>query len=116
MTNRLVIYLISFKQVKWLRVLYLDFQTFAREQEYLISSENTFDYIEGFVIKNRTGLLNDWRKTFRPRDEIQASKFKSDQKTLFCIELAKYYKHEEINHIADQVGGNHLQSECLMRQ
>uniref|UniRef100_A0A7N0VB06 cytokinin dehydrogenase n=1 Tax=Kalanchoe fedtschenkoi TaxID=63787 RepID=A0A7N0VB06_KALFE len=89
--------------VKWIRVLYPDFQTFTQEQEYLISAEKTFDYIEGFVIKNRTGLLNDWRSTFRSHDPIQASKFKSDQKTLFCIELAKYYKHDEINDANQEV-------------
>ncbi|CAM8949185.1 unnamed protein product [Rhodiola kirilowii] len=89
--------------VKWIRVLYMDFHTFAQDQEYLISAEKTFDYIEGFVIKNRKGLLNDWKSTFRSHDPIQASEFKSEQKTLFCIELAKHYNHEEINHANQEV-------------
>ncbi|KAL0425673.1 UNVERIFIED_CONTAM: Cytokinin dehydrogenase 6 [Sesamum radiatum] len=42
------------KMVKWIRVLYSDFSTFARDQEHLISAENTFDYIEGLVIVNKT--------------------------------------------------------------
>lgn len=56
-----------------------------------MSAENTFDYIEGFVIVNRTGLLNNWRSSFNPQDPVQASQFKSDGKTLFCLEVAKYF-------------------------
>ncbi|XP_022744792.1 cytokinin dehydrogenase 6-like [Durio zibethinus] len=83
------------EMVKWMRVLYTDFATFARDQEKLISGETTFDYIEGFVIINRTGLLNNWRSSFNPQDPVQASQFKSDGKTLFCLELAKYFNPEE---------------------
>ncbi|KAH7570619.1 hypothetical protein JRO89_XS05G0145500 [Xanthoceras sorbifolium] len=88
------------EMVKWIRVLYDDFATFARDQEHLTSAENAFDYIEGFVIVNRTGLLNNWRSSFNPQDPIQASQFKTDGKTLFCLELAKYFnpdKNEKVN-------------------
>lgn len=85
--------------MKWIRVLYLDFATFSREQELLISAENTFDYIEGFVIINRTGLLNNWRSSFNPQDPVQASQFKSDGKILYCLELAKYFHHTEENNV-----------------
>lgn len=83
-------------------MLYSDFTTFTRDQEHLISAENKFDYIEGFVIINRTGLVNNWRSSFNPQDPVQASKFKSDGKTLFCLELAKYFnmdKAEMINEV-----------------
>ncbi|GLT31557.1 hypothetical protein SLA2020_062860 [Shorea laevis] len=83
------------EMVKWIRVLYTDFTTFARDQEKLISAENAFDYIEGFVIINRTGLLNNWRSSFNPQDPVQASQFKSDGRTLFCLELAKYFNPED---------------------
>ncbi|KAK3223905.1 hypothetical protein Dsin_010930 [Dipteronia sinensis] len=88
------------EKVKWIRVLYDDFATFSRDQLHLISTESTFDYIEGFVIVNRTGLLNNWRSSFNPQDPVQASQFKSDGKTLFCLELAKYFnpdKNERAN-------------------
>ncbi|EXC10466.1 Cytokinin dehydrogenase 1 [Morus notabilis] len=81
--------------VKWIRVLYSDFAMFTRDQEWLISAENTFDYIEGFVIINRTGLLNNWRSSFNPQDPAQAGQFKSDGRTLFCLELAKYFNPDE---------------------
>lgn len=82
--------------MKWIRVLYTDFATFIRDQEELISGESTFDYVEGFVIINRTGLLNNWRSSFNPQDPLQASQFKSDGRTLFCLELAKYFNHEDM--------------------
>ncbi|PPS08213.1 hypothetical protein GOBAR_AA12420 [Gossypium barbadense] len=83
------------EMVKWIRVLYTDFATFTRDQEELTSGESTFDYVEGFVIINRTGLLNNWRLSFNPQDPVQASKFKSDGRTLFCLELAKYFNRDE---------------------
>ncbi|KAJ8900225.1 hypothetical protein K2173_024865 [Erythroxylum novogranatense] len=83
------------QKVKWIRVLYSDFTTFARDQEHLIAAEKAFDYIEGFVIINRTGILNNWRSSFDPQDPVQASQFKSDGKTLFCLELAKYFNTDE---------------------
>lgn len=91
--------------MKWIRVLYSDFATFARDQEYLISAEKTFDYIEGFVMVNRTGLLNNWRSSFDPQDPVQASQFKSDGQTLFCLELAKYINKDEKD-LVNQVRGD----------
>ncbi|KAF2590217.1 hypothetical protein F2Q70_00041296 [Brassica cretica] len=82
--------------VKWMRVLYLDFAAFARDQERLISSDDDkFDYIEGFVIINRTGLLDSWRLSFTPEDPVEASQFKSDGRNLYCLEVAKYFKLDE---------------------
>ncbi|KAF2323791.1 hypothetical protein GH714_036940 [Hevea brasiliensis] len=89
--------------VKWIRVLYSDFSKFARDQELLISAENTFDYIEGFVIINRTGLLNNWRSSFNPHDPLQASRFESDGRTLFCLELAKYFNTDKKDVINKEV-------------
>ncbi|XP_031284840.1 cytokinin dehydrogenase 6 [Pistacia vera] len=89
--------------VKWIRVLYSDFNTFARDQERLISAENTFDYIEGFAIVNRTGLLNNWRSSFNPQDPVQASQFESGGKTLFCLELAKYIHSDETDLVNQEV-------------
>ncbi|XP_057976796.1 cytokinin dehydrogenase 6 [Malania oleifera] len=91
------------KMVKWIRVLYSDFSTFTTDQEHLISAANTFDYIEGFVIINRTGLLNNWRSSFSPQDPVQASQFKSDGQTLYCLELAKYFNPDETNLINQEI-------------
>ncbi|CAK9183990.1 unnamed protein product [Ilex paraguariensis] len=89
--------------VKWIRVLYTDFFLFSKDQEHLISSKNSFDYIEGFVIINRTGLLNNWRSSFNPKDPVQASQFNSEGRTLFCLEIAKYFNPEETNFMTQKV-------------
>ncbi|TKY62653.1 Cytokinin dehydrogenase 1 [Spatholobus suberectus] len=83
------------KMVKWIRVLYSEFSTFAKDQEYLISLKNTFDYIEGFVTINRTGILNNWRSSFDPKNPLLASQFSSDGKTFYCLEMAKYFNPDE---------------------
>ncbi|CAA0376188.1 unnamed protein product [Arabidopsis thaliana] len=90
--------------VKWIRVLYSDFSAFSRDQEYLISKEKTFDYVEGFVIINRTDLLNNWRSSFSPNDSTQASRFKSDGKTLYCLEVVKYFNPEEASSMDQETG------------
>ncbi|KAK9154797.1 hypothetical protein Sjap_002277 [Stephania japonica] len=90
-------------KVKWIRVLYSDFSVFARDQEYLISSKHTFDYIEGFVIINRTGLINNWRSSFNPQHPLQASQFNSEGKTLYCLEMTKNINMDEAGTINQDV-------------
>lgn len=75
--------------------LYSDFAVFSKDQEHLISTKYSFDYIEGFVLINRTGILNNWRSSFDPNDPVQASQFVSDRATLYCLEMAMYFNSEE---------------------
>ncbi|XP_019252935.1 PREDICTED: cytokinin dehydrogenase 1-like [Nicotiana attenuata] len=91
------------KQVKWIRVLYSDFAIFSNDQEHLISSQDTFDYIEGFVIINQTGLLNSWRSSFNPKDPVLASNFSSEGRVLFCLEVAKYFNQEDTDSIDQDI-------------
>ncbi|KAF3340890.1 cytokinin dehydrogenase 4-like protein [Carex littledalei] len=91
------------KMVKWIRVLYSDFTTFTEDQEMLISMEKTFDYIEGFVIINRTGLVNNWRSSFKPQDPVLASQFNSEGRKLFCLEMTKNYNPEDAETIELEV-------------
>ncbi|WCJ33412.1 Cytokinin dehydrogenase 1 [Euphorbia peplus] len=83
------------KMVRWIRVLYSDFSKFSNDQEHLISSQDSFDYIEGFVNINRSDLLQSWRSSFTAKDPVQASQIISDGKTLYCLEIAKYFNPEE---------------------
>ncbi|KAM7256999.1 hypothetical protein ACFE04_012740 [Oxalis oulophora] len=55
------------KMVKWIRMLYSEFSVFSKDQEYLISSENSFDYIEGMKWLN----ISTWMKL---RLQIRISK------------------------------------------
>lgn len=91
-----------FLQVRWIRVLYEDFAAFTEDQEMLISAEKTFDYVEGFVMVNRTGILNNWRSSFDPQDPLRAAQFDYDGKTLFCLEMAKNF-NPAAAHVAHQV-------------
>ncbi|KAJ1430031.1 FAD-linked oxidase-like, C-terminal [Sesbania bispinosa] len=96
-------------KVKWIRVLYSEFSLFTRDQEYLISLKNTFDYIEGFVVINKTGILNNWRSSFDPKDPLQANQFNSDGRTFYCLEMAKYFNPDEAEVINQSV--DHLLSQ-----
>lgn len=80
----------------------LDFTSFTEDQEMLISAEKTFDYIEGFVIINRTGILNNWRSSFNPQDPVRSSQFESDGKVLFCLEMTKNFNPDEAD-VMEQV-------------
>jgi cytokinin dehydrogenase len=68
----------------------------------LIMAGNTFDYIEGFVIINRTGVLNNWRTSFKPHGPVQASLFQSSGRVLYCLELTKNFNTDETD-IMEQV-------------
>ncbi|XP_076891416.1 cytokinin dehydrogenase 6-like [Bidens hawaiensis] len=91
------------EMVKWIKVLYLDFATFTKDQEMLISSNSSFDYVEGFVLINRTGLLNNWRSSLKNKDPAGARRFVSEGKTIFCLEIAKYFKQEDAHTIDQKV-------------
>ncbi|KAG0477409.1 hypothetical protein HPP92_014250 [Vanilla planifolia] len=41
--------------------------------------------------KNKTGLLNIWRSSFKPQDPVQASRFNSEGRTLYCLEMTKNF-------------------------
>lgn len=92
------------RMVRWIRVLYSDFTSFTEDQEMMISAEKTFDYIEGFVIINRTGILNNWRTSFKPQDPVQASQFQSDGRVLYCLEMTKNFNHDEADSMEQEVG------------
>ncbi|THU57908.1 hypothetical protein C4D60_Mb03t08530 [Musa balbisiana] len=76
--------------------------SFTEDQEMLISLKETFHYIEGFVIINRTGLLNNWRSSFNPQNPVQASEFDSDGRILFCLEMTKNFDQDNAE-IVNQV-------------
>ncbi|KAH6771861.1 cytokinin oxidase/dehydrogenase 1 [Perilla frutescens var. frutescens] len=108
-------------KVKWIRAIYSDFSTFINDQERLISSQNSFDYVEGFVVINRAGLLNNWRLSFNPKDPIQANQFSSEGRILFCLEIAKYFNLEDVDHIDREVdnllsGLNYIRSTLFMSE
>ncbi|KAJ9674816.1 hypothetical protein PVL29_024004 [Vitis rotundifolia] len=94
------------QRVRWIRVLYSNFSTFTKDQEYLISlhgqpPNQKFDYVEGFVIVDE-GLINNWRSSFfSPRNPVKISSFGTNGGVLYCLEITKNY-HESTADTIDQ--------------
>ncbi|GLJ16015.1 hypothetical protein SUGI_0265410 [Cryptomeria japonica] len=85
------------QRVRWIRVLYSDFEAFTRDQEYLISQpkKSTFDYVEGFVIVNNEGLLSNWRSSFfSPQNPVKVSTLNTKGRVLYCLEMTKNYDEQ----------------------
>ena len=68
-------------QVKWIKVLYSEFNLFTKDQENLIALHDTFDYIEGFVLTNVENNMTS----------------NSSGKTLYGLEVAKFFNPHEKN-------------------
>ncbi|OAY50659.1 cytokinin dehydrogenase 5 isoform X1 [Manihot esculenta] len=96
------------QRVRWIRVLYSSFSSFARDQEYLISlygnpPTQKFDYVEGFVIVEE-GLINNWRSSFfSPRNPVKISSIAADGGVLYCLEITKNYHQSNVDTIDQEV-------------
>jgi cytokinin dehydrogenase len=95
------------QMVRWIRVLYSDFELFTRDQEYLISKSDgahTFDYIEGFVILRNEALLNNWRSSmFSPQNPGNLSTVSAKGRVLYCLELTKNYNQNERVNVGQEI-------------
>lgn len=98
-------------QVRWLRLLYIDFSIFTRDQENLISLKgmdgdgptNGFDYVEGSVITDER-LINNWRSSFfSTRDQGRISSLANQHGMIYCLELSKYYSHFSVDKVLSSV-------------
>lgn len=93
--------------MRWIRVLYSNFTTFTKDQEFLISlhgypASQKFDYIEGFVIVDE-GLINNWRSSFfSPHNPVKITSINANGGVLYCLEITKNY-HESNAETIDQV-------------
>ncbi|XP_062087048.1 cytokinin dehydrogenase 4-like isoform X2 [Humulus lupulus] len=81
-------------KVKWLRLLYTDFDVFSRDQERLISSNGRtrekggVDYVEGFLLMKQGPL--DFSFYAAP-DQLRITTLVTQSGVVYVIELAKYY-------------------------
>ncbi|KAI6688797.1 hypothetical protein NL676_025625 [Syzygium grande] len=96
------------QRVRWIRVLYSNFSSFARDQEYLTSlhgepASKKFDYVEGFVIVDE-GLINNWRSSFfSPRNPVKISSLGTDGGVLYCLEVTKNYDESNADTVDQEV-------------
>jgi hypothetical protein len=93
-------------QVRWIRAIYTDFQSFTRDQEMLISQPSTtetFDYVEGFVIINNDNPFNGWKSVPFAPEQLNSSMIPKDAgSVMYYIELTKGFDSIDI-HAMEQV-------------
>ncbi|KAL4397554.1 hypothetical protein AHAS_Ahas01G0203500 [Arachis hypogaea] len=91
-------------QVKWLRLLYSDFSTYSKDQEYLISlngrNDNAFDAVEGFLMINQWPNIIDF---FPTQDLPRINSLLAQHNILYVLELAKYYDNSTEEQIDQDV-------------
>ncbi|KAJ7966804.1 Cytokinin dehydrogenase [Quillaja saponaria] len=96
------------QRVRWIRVLYSNFSTFTKDQEFLISlhgnpASQRFDYVEGFVIVDE-GLINNWRSSFfSPSNPVKITSVNSDGGVLYCLEITKNYHGHNVDAIDQEI-------------
>jgi cytokinin dehydrogenase len=98
------------EKVKWIRLMYIDIVAFTRDQEHLISVEDSelaefLKYLEGSLLMEQ-GLIDSWRSSsFFSKDDIEKIAqlmTKQGLTALYSIELVVGYDGE-IAGKADQV-------------
>ncbi|XP_057434994.1 cytokinin dehydrogenase 5 [Lotus japonicus] len=95
-------------RVRWIRVLYSNFSTFCKDQEFLISlqgkhASQRFDYVEGFVIVDE-GLINNWRSSFfSPSNPVKITSLNAHGDVLYCLEITKDYHQGNADSIDEEI-------------
>lgn len=80
--------------MRWVRLIYTDFEDFTRDQEYLISlvDSNTrgFDYVEGSLFVGQSPI-NSWRSSFFSSVDLDRINTLATGDGLYFIEGSMYY-------------------------
>ncbi|XP_030487220.2 cytokinin dehydrogenase 3 [Cannabis sativa] len=98
------------KRVKWVRMLYTNFSEFAEDQERLIKmndrkDKNALDYLEGSLLMNQ-GTPDNWRSSFfPPSDHPRIISKVTQNKIIYCLEIAKFYDDRSSQSIHKVVKG-----------
>ncbi|XP_043722270.1 cytokinin dehydrogenase 3-like [Telopea speciosissima] len=94
-------------RVKWVRMLYLDFSAFTKDQENLITfnggdqagkkKNKGLDYVEGSLVMSQSPA-NNWRSSFFSHtDHSKITSLATKHGILYCLEVAKYYDHLSVD-------------------
>ncbi|XP_010520480.1 PREDICTED: cytokinin dehydrogenase 7-like [Tarenaya hassleriana] len=84
--------------VRWIRVVYAEFDEFTRDAEWLVSQEGeSFDYVEGFVFVNGEDPVNGWPTVpLDPEDRFDPNRIpKTAGSVLYCLEVALHYRNSD---------------------
>ena len=84
--------------MKWIRAFYDDFDTFTKDQEFLVSLPDTVDYVEGFKVLNEQSLHSSSVGFPGNIGFLPDFGTKEKPKVYFCIEFAVHdYQLGHIN-------------------
>ncbi|CAL0322681.1 unnamed protein product [Lupinus luteus] len=86
--------------VRWIRVVYSEFEDYIRDAEWLVTlgEGDGFDYVEGFVFVNSDDPCNGWSTV--PMDS-SSQRFdpvhvpSTSGPVLYCLELVRHYSHTD---------------------
>lgn len=94
--------------VRWIRLVYAEFDEFSRDAEFLVSQpkDDSFDYLEGFVFVNSDDPINGWPSVTLDSDQWFNPDFlpTSSGSVLYCLELAlHFHHHHHPSHVDSEV-------------
>ncbi|MBA0694005.1 hypothetical protein Goari_004340 [Gossypium aridum] len=93
--------------VRWIRVVYAEFEEFTRDAEFLVSQkeDESFDYVEGFVFCNNDDPVNGWPSLqLNPDQEFNPAHLpQTAGPVLYCLELAFHYRNSDQPSTVDMV-------------
>jgi cytokinin dehydrogenase len=85
--------------VRWIRVVYAEFDEFSRDAELLVTrqEDDSFDYVEGFVLVNSDDPSNGWPTVpFDPRQPFDPTRIPATAgSVLYCLEVALHYPNTD---------------------
>nr|GLL47014.1 cytokinin dehydrogenase 7-like [Ipomoea trifida] len=83
--------------VRWIRVVYSTFEDFTQDAESLVTRDESFDYVEGFVFVNSDDPVNGWSSVPLNSDhQLNPTYLPKDAgPVLYCLEMALHYKNSD---------------------
>ncbi|KAK3041745.1 hypothetical protein RJ639_000669 [Escallonia herrerae] len=95
--------------VRWIRVVYADFDEFTRDAESLLTlpegEGSSFDYVEGFAFANCDDLVNGWPSVpLDPNQSFDPTLIPcSAGQVLYCLEVALHHRNVDRRSTVDRV-------------
>ncbi|KAM4130280.1 hypothetical protein ACJW30_01G088600 [Castanea mollissima] len=85
--------------VRWIRVVYSEFEEFTRDAEFLVTQQDgdSFDYVEGFVFVNSDDPANGWPSVpLASNHGFDPTRIpKTAGSVLYCLEVALHYRNTD---------------------
>lgn len=94
--------------MRWIRLVYSNFDEYTNDAEFLVSrseSDESFDYVEGFVFTNNDDPVNGWQSVPLNSDQIFDPTLVPCYAgpVLYCLEVALHYSKSDEPSAVDMV-------------